>query len=199
MKGYWKNWDNESLDAYVIDDTETYTELGIDLGNILTLILNAFGNLKADERKRAEEGGQKITELYRNLLFREPDINGLKGWISAYVKNPDISKIELGIRSSSEYKRLQEVINNIKSIYLSFGKEVDMTIIKYWARAIMDGQKSLSDISESLKASGTSEVLKPITLPTTTTEIKKSPISSFLPFIILPFGLLVWAFIGKKR
>ncbi|MFC4931273.1 DUF4214 domain-containing protein [Massilia sp. GCM10023247] len=49
---------------------------------------------------------QQVTELYRELLKREPDAGGLAFWTNAMANGVTIEQVEKGFRESNEYRAL---------------------------------------------------------------------------------------------
>jgi hypothetical protein len=56
---------------------------------------------------------EKIRHLYRNLLGRESDSNGLKYWVTEAERTGDFQVVIDGIKESIEYKQL----NNAQAIH----------------------------------------------------------------------------------
>ena len=82
---------------------------------------------------------EQIKSLYKNVLGREADTEGLKYWSQS---GQNIGEIESNIRRSSEYQSkapAQSRDEQIKSLYKNvLGREADPEGLKYWSQSGQD-------------------------------------------------------------
>jgi len=126
--------------ACIADSPEYKTRIGIDAAN-------------TDYEKQ-------IRELYKNMLGREPDVEGFKYWINKILSGEDtISTVVRGIFESAEYKERQKSLDNrqkdyenqIAELYRSLlGREPDVEGFKYWVEKLVSGENSFATLVDGI-------------------------------------------------
>jgi len=84
---------------------------------------------------------EQISNLYRNVLGREPDVDGLAWWVSTTTPIEEIRREFIKAPEAIAVKALQVA----KLFYDVLGREPDIEGFKYWVLS----QTSVEDIRKS--------------------------------------------------
>ena len=133
---------------------------------ILALLL-LTGFLSHQAFSQGENARHEITELYRHILGREPDVEGLKYWVVRYNHGMSLESIKQAFYNSEEYHNLQSGktagpnpnhdINYAKEQITGFyrnilGREPEAEGYQYWVQRYIDGM-TLEQIEGAFYAS----------------------------------------------
>ena len=80
--------------------------VGIILG-IISVIAVTTPTIKflSQLKQKNKNPQQEITNLYHQILKREPDAEGLRGWVIQYKRGMPLDQIEKAFYNSPEYKQ----------------------------------------------------------------------------------------------
>ncbi len=83
-------------------------------------------NQKVELKQHESESIKIITQLYRTVLHRSPDNNGLKHWVDKYNNGMSIASIKYIMMNSKEGKQVQRTINpkkdtSVRNRYINYG------------------------------------------------------------------------------
>jgi len=106
--------------------------------------------VKQQETKKPFESSSMenyLTSLYRKELGRDPDPQGLKGWLDAIASGKMTpEQVRQGILASPE--------NQIQDLYLQYlGRAPDPVGLEGWTRALQSGQISPQELAAAIKNS----------------------------------------------
>ncbi|MGB7272534.1 MAG: DUF4214 domain-containing protein [Geitlerinemataceae cyanobacterium] len=103
--------------------------------------------LQEDTPPQAEDYYNDIKLIYREVLGREADVDGLIHWSDILANGAELSQVRESIANSPEAQA------NIDSIYQEvLGRSVDESGLQTWTRKLSQGS-TLAEISEEIESS----------------------------------------------
>jgi hypothetical protein len=130
------------------DGLKHWTQIA-NSGVSLNQIANDFVNSNEYRDKNPNYGSTAISDLYKNLLGREGEAQGLEHWNNLYNNGMSIAEITKGFLNSEEYKRLHPSYD----IGTDFVKSDQLANIHRGERILtsMDNRKLTSTITDVAK------------------------------------------------
>lgn len=89
--------------------------------------------------KTAPADAQTLTDLYRSLLWREPDAAGLAYWEQQYDNGMSLSDIATAMKQSIEYKNVDHYLI-VEDVYVELlERPADDPGLHYWVQELVNG------------------------------------------------------------
>lgn len=117
---------------------------------IALLVLAGIGSLTATAKAGPQRDVAFVANCYRQYLQRDPEPEGLRGWVSQLRAGATRDQIRAGIVSSDEYYMLQGGTDRdfVIGLYADIlGRKAARPEIDGWVRAIRDHDGDRRDVT----------------------------------------------------